>query len=107
MLEHAVRDQLNKTGPRVIAVLHPPKVAIMDYPETQVEYLEAINNPETPDAGSHKLPFSRELYIEKEDFMEDPPNKFFCLAPGRKVRLRYGYFYYLHRCGKERCWADH
>ena len=92
MLEHAVRDQLNKTAPRVMAVLHPLKVVITNYPEAQVEYLEATNNPEDPDAGSRKLPFSRELYIEKEDFMEDPPNKFFRLSPGREVRLRYGYF---------------
>ena len=92
MLEHAVRDQLNKTAPRVMAVLHPLKVVITNYPEAQVEYLEATNNPEDPDAGSRKLPFSRELYIEREDFMEDPPNKFFRLSPGREVRLRYGYF---------------
>ena len=92
MLEHAVRDQLNKTAPRVMAVLHPLKVVITNYPEAQVEHLEATNNPEDPDAGSRKLPFSRELYIEREDFMEDPPNKFFRLSPGREVRLRYGYF---------------
>ena len=92
MLEHAVRDQLNKTAPRVMAVLHPLKVVITNYPEAQVEYLEATNNPEDPDAGSRKLPFSRELYIEREDFMEDPPNKFFRLSPGREVSLRYGYF---------------
>ena len=92
MLEHAVRDQLNKTAPRVMAVLHPLKVVITNYPEAQVEHLEAINNPEDPDAGSREVPFSRELFIEKEDFMEDPPNKFFRLAPGREVRLRYGYF---------------
>ncbi|MDE2821978.1 MAG: glutamine--tRNA ligase, partial [Chloroflexota bacterium] len=74
------------------AVLRPLKVVIENYPEGQVEHLDAINNPEDPDAGTRKLPFSRELYIERDDFMEDPPRKFFRLAPGREVRLRYGYF---------------
>ena len=92
MLEHAVRDDLNKRAPRALAVLRPLKVVIENYPERQVEHLDAINNPEDPDAGTRKLPFSRELYIERDDFMEDPPRKFFRLAPGREVRLRYGYF---------------
>ena len=92
MLEHAVRDDLNRRAPRALAVLRPLKVVIENYPEGQVEHLDAINNPEDPDAGTRKLPFSRELYIERDDFMEDPPRKFFRLAPGREVRLRYGYF---------------
>ena len=92
MLEHAVRDDLNRRAPRVLAVLRPLKVVIENYPEGQTEELEAINNPEDPDAGTRKLPFSRELYVERDDFMEDPPRKFFRLGPGREVRLRYGYF---------------
>ena len=92
MLEHAVRDDLNRRAPRVLAVLRPLKVVIENYPEGQVEHLDAINNPEDPDAGTRKLPFSRELYVERDDFMEDPPRKFFRLGPGREVRLRYGYF---------------
>ena len=92
MLEHAVRDDLNRRAPRVLAVLRPLKVVIENYPEGQVEHLDAINNPEDPEAGTRKLPFSRELYIESDDFMEDPPRKFFRLGPGREVRLRYGYF---------------
>ena len=92
MLEHAIRDDLNRRAPRVLAVLRPLKVVIENYPEGQVEHLDAINNPEDPDAGTRKLPFSRELYIERDDFMEDPPRKFFRLGPGREVRLRYGYF---------------
>ena len=92
MLEHAVRDDLNRRAPRALAVLRPLKVVIENYPEGQVERLDAINNPEDPDAGTRTLPFSRELYIERDDFMEDPPRNFFRLAPGREVRLRYGYF---------------
>ena len=92
LLEHAIRDDLNARAARVLAVLRPLKVVIANYPEDQVEHLEAVNNPEDPDAGSRKVPFSRELYIERDDFMEDPPKKFFRLAPGREVRLRYGYF---------------
>ena len=92
MLEHAVRDDLNRRAPRALAVLRPLKVVIENYPDGQAEDLDAINNPEDPDAGTRKLPFSRELYIERDDFMEDPPRKFFRLAPGREVRLRYGYF---------------
>ncbi len=92
MLEHAVRDDLNSRALRRLAVLKPLKVVIENYPEGQTEVLDAINNPEDPGAGTRKLPFSRELYIERDDFMEDPPRKFFRLAPGREVRLRYGYF---------------
>jgi glutaminyl-tRNA synthetase len=92
LLEHCVREDLNKRAPRVMAVLRPLKVVIENYPEGQVEELDAINNPEDPAAGTRKVPFSRELYIEREDFMEEPPKKFFRLAPGREVRLRYAYF---------------
>jgi glutaminyl-tRNA synthetase len=92
LLEHCLREDLNKTSPRVMAVLHPLKVVIDNYPEGQVEEMEAVNNPEDPSAGMRKVPFSRELYIEQEDFMEEPPKKFFRLAPGREVRLRYAYF---------------
>ncbi|MHC4909085.1 MAG: glutamine--tRNA ligase/YqeY domain fusion protein [Planctomycetota bacterium] len=91
-LEHAVRDELNRTANRAMAVMRPLKVVITNYPEDQVEDLEAINNPEDASAGSRLVPFSRELYIERDDFMEDPPRKFFRLAPGREVRLRYAYF---------------
>jgi glutaminyl-tRNA synthetase len=92
MLEHFVRVDLNKTAPRVMAVLRPLRVVIDNYPEDQVEELDAVNNPEDPDAGTRKIPFSRELYIEQSDFREDPPKKYFRLAPGREVRLRYGFF---------------
>jgi glutaminyl-tRNA synthetase len=92
LLEHCVREDLNKTAPRVMAVLRPLKVIIDNYPEDQVEELEAINNPEDPDMGTRKIPFSRVIYIEQEDFQEDPPKKFYRLAPGREVRLRYAYF---------------
>ncbi len=92
LLEYSVREDLNKCAPRVMGVLRPLKVIIDNYPEDQVEELDAINNPEDPDAGMRKIPFSRTLYIEREDFMEDPPKKFFRLAPGREVRLRYAYF---------------
>jgi glutaminyl-tRNA synthetase len=91
MLEHEIREDLNKRAPRVMAVLRPLKVIIDNYPEGQVEELDAVNNPEDPGAGTRKVPFSREVYIEREDFMEDPPKKFFRLAPGREVRLRYAY----------------
>ena len=91
-LEHAVRDELNRTAPRVMAVLRPLRVVLENYPEDQVEELECVNNPEDPSAGTRKVPFSRVLYIEEEDFLEDPPRKFFRLAPGREVRLRYAYF---------------
>lgn len=92
LLEHCIREDLNKKAPRVMAVLRPLKVIIDNYPEGQVEELEAINNPEDPDMGTRSVPFSKTLYIEKEDFMEEPPKKFYRLAPGREVRLRYAYF---------------
>jgi glutaminyl-tRNA synthetase len=92
LLEHCLREDLNKHAPRVMAVVKPLKVVLENYPQGQAEELDAINNPEDPAAGSRKVPFSRELYIEQDDFMEDPPKKFFRLAPGREVRLRYGYF---------------
>ncbi len=92
LLEHCLRDDLNKKASRRMGVLRPLKVVIENYPEDQVEELDAINNPEDPEAGSRKVPFSRELYIECEDFMEDPPKKFFRLSPGREVRLRYAYY---------------
>jgi len=92
LLEHCVREDLNRTSPRVMAVLRPLKVIIDNYPKEKVEELEAINNPEDTSAGTRKVPFSRELYIEQEDFMESPPSKFYRLAPGREVRLRYAYF---------------
>jgi glutaminyl-tRNA synthetase len=92
MLEHFVREDLNKRAPRVMAVLRPLKVVIDNYPESQVEEMDAVNNPEDPAAGSRKVPFSRVLYIEQDDFREVPPPKYFRLTPGREVRLRYGYF---------------
>lgn len=92
LLEHCVREDLNLRAPRVMAVLRPLKVVIENYPEDLVEELDAINNPEDAGMGSRKVPFSRVLYIEREDFMENPPKKFFRLAPGREVRLRYGYY---------------
>jgi glutaminyl-tRNA synthetase len=92
MLEHCVREDLNKRAPRVMAVLRPLRVVIENYPEEQVEELEAVNNPEDESAGTRKVPFSRELYIEQADFREEPPPKYFRLAPGREVRLRYAYF---------------
>uniref|UniRef100_A0A7C5EMT3 Glutamine--tRNA ligase n=1 Tax=Desulfobacca acetoxidans TaxID=60893 RepID=A0A7C5EMT3_9BACT len=92
LLEYCVREELNKTAPRVMAVLKPLKVILINYPEGQVEELEAVNNPEDPSAGTRPVPFSRELYIEQEDFLEEPPKKFYRLAPGREVRLRYAYF---------------
>ena len=92
-LEHCVREDLNKKALRAMGVLRPLKVVIENYPEGQVEELEAVNNPEDPSMGTRKVPFSQELYIEQDDFMEDPPRKFYRLAPdGREVRLRYGYF---------------
>jgi glutaminyl-tRNA synthetase len=92
MLEHFVREDLNKRAPRVMAVLRPLKVVIDNYPENQVEEMDAVNNPEDASAGSRKVPFSRVLYIEQDDFREDPPKQYFRLSPGREVRLRYGYF---------------
>ncbi|MGB8890330.1 MAG: glutamine--tRNA ligase/YqeY domain fusion protein [Candidatus Korobacteraceae bacterium] len=92
MLEHFVREDLNTRAPRVMAVLHPLRVVIDNYPEGQVEELEAVNNPEDPAAGTRKVPFSKVLYIEQDDFRETPPKKFFRLSPGTEVRLRGGYF---------------
>ena len=92
MLEHAIREDLNLHAQRVMAVLNPLKVVIENYPEDQVEEIDAVNNPEDASMGTRKVPFSRVLYIERDDFMEDPPKKFFRLAPGREVRLRYAYF---------------
>ena len=91
-LENSLRDELNKSSNRVMGVLEPLKVVITNYPEGETESLDAINNPENPNAGSRKIPFSKEIYIEKNDFMENPPRKFFRLGPGREVRLRYAYF---------------
>jgi glutaminyl-tRNA synthetase len=101
MLEHAIREDLNKRAPRVMAVLHPLKVVIENYPEGQVEELEAVNNPEDPAAGTRRLPYARELWIERDDFMEEPPSKFFRLAPGREVRLRYAYIIKCERVVKD------
>ncbi len=91
MLEHFVREDLNKRAPRVMAVLRPLKVVINNYPENQVEEMDAVNNPEEASAGSRKVPFARALYIEQDDFREEPPKGYFRLSPGREVRLRYGY----------------
>ena len=92
MLEHFVREDLNKRAPRVMAVLRPLKVVVDNYPEGQVEEMDAVNNPEDSSAGTRKVPFSRVLYIEQDDFREEPPKGYFRLSPGREVRLRYGYF---------------
>jgi len=92
VLENCLREDLNRTAPRVLGVLNPLKVVIENFPEGQTEQLEAINNPEDPAAGTRMLPFTRELYIERDDFMEDPPKKFFRLGPGREVRFRYAFF---------------
>jgi len=92
LLEYCVREDLNRRAPRVMGVLRPLKVVLVNYPEGQAEELEAVNNPEDPAMGARKVPFSRELWIERDDFMEEPPKKFFRLAPGREVRLRYAYF---------------
>ena len=91
-LEHSVREDLNRRAPRVMTVLRPLKVVLTNYPEGQVEEVDVINNPEDASAGTRKVPFSRELYIERDDFMEDPPKKFFRLSPGKEVRLRCAYF---------------
>lgn len=92
LLEYCLREDLNRVAPRVMAVLRPLKVVIENYPENHTEMLEAVNNPEDPGMGTRQVPFSREIYIERDDFMEDPPKKFFRLSPGREVRLRYAYF---------------
>jgi glutaminyl-tRNA synthetase len=101
LLEHSIREDLNRRAPRMMGVLRPLKVVIHNYPENQSEELEAVNNPEDPSAGTRMVPFSRELYIEREDFMENPPKKFFRLAPGREVRLRYAYFITCHEVVKD------
>ena len=92
LLEHCVRENLNMTAQRVMGVIKPLKVVLDNYPDDLVENLDAVNNPENPEAGTRKVPFSKTLYIEQNDFREDPPKKYFRLAPGREVRLRYGYF---------------
>lgn len=91
LLEYAVREDLNKISTRVMAVMNPVKVVITNYPEGKEEIVEMENNPEDPAAGTHKMPFSREIYIERDDFMENPPKKFFRLAPGGEVRLKGAY----------------
>jgi glutaminyl-tRNA synthetase len=91
LLEHCVREDLNRRAPRAMAVLRPLKLVLTNYPEGQVEHMDVVNNPEDPSAGTRKVEFSREIYIERDDFMEDPPKKFFRLAPGREVRLRNAY----------------
>jgi glutaminyl-tRNA synthetase len=92
LLEHSLRDDLNKRAPRRMAVLRPLRVVIENYPAGQTEEMEAVNNPENPLAGTRKVPFSKVLYIEQDDFRENPPPKYYRLAPGREVRLRYAYF---------------
>ncbi|MBC8527183.1 MAG: glutamine--tRNA ligase/YqeY domain fusion protein [Candidatus Cloacimonetes bacterium] len=92
LLEHCLREDLNKHAPRVMAVLHPLKIIIDNYPEGKIEELDAVNNPEDSSMGTHKVPFSREIFIEQNDFMENPPKKFWRLSPGKEVRLRYAYF---------------
>jgi glutaminyl-tRNA synthetase len=92
LLEFCLREELNRSAPRFMAVLDPVKVVVENYPEGQVDWLEAVNNPEDPSSGTHPVPFSRELYIERSDFMEEAPKKYYRLAPGKEVRLRYGYF---------------
>ena len=101
LLEHAVRDDLNKTSPRFMAVLDPIKLIIDNYPEGEVEILEAQNNPEDPTAGSRKVPFSKTLLIERDDFIEEAPKKYFRLTPGQEVRLRWGYYVKCTHCVKD------
>ena len=101
LLEHSVREDLNKKAPRVMAVLNPLKIVITNYPEGKVEELEAENNPEDPSMGNRVLPFSREIYIEQDDFMEDPPKKFFRLAPDKEVRLKNAYIIYCEKVIKD------
>ncbi len=106
MLEYCAREDLNKKAPRFMAVLNPVKLIITNYPEDMDEELEAINNPEDESMGTRKVPFSRELYIEFDDFMENPPKKFFRLAPGREVRLRYAYFVTCEKVVKDQATGD-
>jgi glutaminyl-tRNA synthetase len=101
LLEHCLREDLNKRAPRVMAVLDPIKVVIDNYPEGKTEEFEAVNNPEDPSAGTRMVPFSREVYIERDDFREDPPKKFFRLAPGREVRLKHAYYITCDRVVKD------
>jgi glutaminyl-tRNA synthetase len=90
-LENSLRDDLNRRAPRVMAVLRPLRVVIDNYPDSEVEWMEAVNNPEDPSMGTRQVPFSKVIYVEQDDFREDPPKKFFRLSPGREVRLRYAY----------------
>jgi len=101
LLEYCIREDLNASAPRFMAVLEPLKVVIENYPEDRIEYLDAVNNPEDPAAGSRKVPFGREIWIERADFMEDPPKKYFRLQVGGEVRLRYGYFIRCERVVKD------
>jgi glutaminyl-tRNA synthetase len=101
MLEHSIREDLNKRAPRAMAVLNPLRVVIDNYPDDHVEQLEAVNNPEDPSAGTRRVPFSKVLYIEQDDFREMPPPKYFRLSPGREVRLRYAYFITCQRVVKD------
>jgi glutaminyl-tRNA synthetase len=101
LLEFCIREELNRTAPRFMAVLRPLKVVIENYPDGKVEDLEAVNNPEDPSAGTRKVPFGKVIYIEQDDFREDPPKEFFRLAPGREVRLRYAYFLKCERAVKD------
>jgi glutaminyl-tRNA synthetase len=101
LLEHTVREDLNRRAPRALAVLRPLRVVVENYPENREEFIEAVNNPEEPAAGTRRLPFSRELYIERDDFMENPPKKFFRLAPGSEVRLRHAYILKCERAIKD------
>jgi glutaminyl-tRNA synthetase len=101
LLEHCVRDVLNRTAPRVMAVLRPLRVVIDNYPEGGIEEMEAVNNPEDPGAGTRRLPFSREIFIERDDFKEDPPPRYFRLAPGREVRLKHAYYITCNRVVKD------
>ncbi len=101
LLEHCIRDELNASAARAMVVLDPVKLIIENYPENQIEYLDGVNNPEDAEAGTRPVAFSRELYIEREDFMEDAPKKFFRLKPGQEVRLRYGYLVTCTGCEKD------
>jgi glutaminyl-tRNA synthetase len=101
LLEYCLREELNKTAPRVMAVLHPLKIIIENYPEGKTEMMEAENNPEDPAAGTRRLPFSREIYIERADFMEEPPKKFHRLSPGKEVRLKHAYYIKCERVVKD------
>jgi glutaminyl-tRNA synthetase len=102
LLEHCLREDLNKRAQRTMAVLRPLKIIIDNYPEGKVEMLDAENNPEDPNSGTRKIPFSREIYIEQEDFREDPPRKFFRLSPGKEIRLKHAYYIKCERVVKEK-----